>query len=213
MFIHIEKSKLTLPTQHTCEIMLQTLKQLDVALLKYINSTLSNPLFDAIMPWLRESWFWLPLYLFFLVFAIVNFRARSAWWIAGFIVSVSSSDIISSRVFKEVFQRIRPCRDPEVLPQIVLRLQNCSGGYSFTSSHASNHFAMAAYVFFSLAAVAPVKYRSAMFVWAAAVSYAQVYVGVHYPADVLAGALLGSLIGTIIAKYLGRHHAFSLQTA
>jgi undecaprenyl-diphosphatase len=187
--------------------MLQMLKQWDIALLRLINGLWSNPLFDAVLPWLRESWFWLPLYVFLLVFSIANFGRKSAWWIAGFIASVSCSDIVSSSVFKPFFERLRPCRDPEVLSFVTLRLEHCSGGFSFTSSHATNHFAMATYVFITLAPWVSARYRWFMYAWAFAVAYAQVYVGVHYPADVIAGALLGTGIGTMVAKYISRYHA------
>jgi undecaprenyl-diphosphatase len=77
-----------------------------------------------------------------------------------------------------------------------LLLDHCSGGFSFTSSHAANHFGLAMFLFISLNPLFK-KYTWLFFVWAAMIAYAQVYVGVHYPVDVLAGAIIGLLVGKL----------------
>jgi len=74
-------------------------------------------------------------------------------------------------------------------------LAGCGGGYSFPSSHASNHFALASLLAPSWARGASSRWRWALFLWAASIAYGQVYVGMHYPVDVLFGALLGTAIG------------------
>ncbi|MEY2901476.1 MAG: hypothetical protein RLY89_582, partial [Bacteroidota bacterium] len=80
-----------------------------------------------------------------------------------------------------------------------LLLPNCGSGYSFTSSHATNHFAFAVFIFITMGQVLG-KWKWAFLFWAGSVAYAQVYVGVHYPIDVLVGGLLGTLIGFISAN-------------
>lgn len=75
----------------------------------------------------------------------------------------------------------------------------CSNGFSFTSSHATNHFALGTFFFLLFSFTA---YRFLFLVWAGVISFAQVYVGVHYPVDVICGALLGILIGFISFKFL-----------
>jgi undecaprenyl-diphosphatase len=84
-----------------------------------------------------------------------------------------------------------------------LLLEHCSGGFSFTSSHATNHFGFAMFVFLTTKDVFG-KWGRWLFVWAATISYGQVYVGVHYPVDILFGALLGICIGTLTAGYYNR---------
>jgi len=109
------------------------------------------------------------------------------------------SDVISSRVVKPQFERLRPCRQENM--EVVLRAR-CGSGFSFTSSHASNHFAVA--VFFMLTIGRMYRWsRILWLIWAGMIALGQVYVGVHFPLDVLAGAFLGSLIGlTVYRVYL-----------
>jgi undecaprenyl-diphosphatase len=77
--------------------------------------------------------------------------------------------------------------------QIRFLAKYCGSNPSFTSSHALNHFAFAAFVVNSFKGIS--KWIYLLFVWAAIISYSQVYVGVHYPSDVIAGGLLGTLLG------------------
>ena len=110
------------------------------------------------------------------------------------------TDFISSSLIKPTVQRLRPCNDPEIKSD-VKNLVDCGSGYSFPSSHASNHFGLAVFLivlFFS-------KWKLILpigLLWAASISFAQVYVGVHYPIDILAGAMLGGMIGFIMGKIL-----------
>ncbi len=176
--------------------MLEKLQQFDVKAMVLFNRTWENSFFDAILPWLRESVIWAPLYLYLIVWGLMNLGKKGAWWVAWAILTIGISDQLSSGFIKNTVARVRPCRDPDVLPFITLRLQNCSGAFSFTSSHAANHFALAMFVFTSLAPVIGTKLTRWLFVWAAAICYAQVYVGVHYPLDVLCGTIIGLACGS-----------------
>ena len=97
-------------------------------------------------------------------------------------------------VFKHGFERLRPCNDPEFTDHVRLVIKHCGGGYSFLSNHAANHFGMAVFFFITLRHVFR-KWAWLVFVWAGLIAFAQVYVGVHYPLDVLCGALLGMVFG------------------
>lgn len=173
-----------------------------------VNSHLTNSWFDLLMPFLRNSYHWAPLYLFLIVFAILNFKSRGLWWVVLFICTVSVTDIISSHVFKEVFARLRPCQDPQFYDHVRLLLKKCSGSYSFTSSHAANHFGMALF-FFITARPLIGRWAWIAILWAAAISYAQVYVGVHYPFDILGGALLGTCFGTFLGLFFNKRFGFA----
>ncbi|MCX6204982.1 MAG: phosphatase PAP2 family protein [Bacteroidetes bacterium] len=172
----------------------QWLNAWDTALFLQINVTLTNPLFDRILPIWRNANTWVPLYLFLIVFSVVNFKKQSFFWILGAVMTLVLTDQISSSFFKPFFERPRPCNDPILMSHVRLLLDHCSGGYSFTSSHATNHFGFAVYVFMTLRKVFH-KWSYLFLIWAVTVSYAQVYVGVHYPLDILSGALIGSSIG------------------
>jgi undecaprenyl-diphosphatase len=145
------------------------------------------------MPLLREKWFWAPLYLFITAFTLINFGRQGRYIILGLVLAAGLSDFTSSSIIKPAVQRIRPCNDVNIEEQVVMRV-NCGSGYSFTSSHAANHFAVAVFLI-GVFGIYARWVRPALLLWAASVALAQVYVGVHYPLDIAMGALLGSLIG------------------
>lgn len=184
--------------------LLQKLQEWDQWLFLQINNHQSNTYFDNLMPFLRNSYFWAPVYLFLLIFVILNYKHRGGWWwILLFIGTVSLTDMISSKLIKESVERLRPCQDPELMYQVRLLVNRCSGGYSFTSSHAANHFGMAIFFFIT---TRPLINRGAylVFLWAALIGYAQVYVGVHYPLDILGGAVLGLLTGWMTGTFFNK---------
>lgn len=152
---------------------------------------MTNDVFDAIIPWLREPVFWAPLYLFIIGFCLFNFGKKGYFLIVFLILTAGTADFISNTVIKKNVERLRPCRalgEDEVIIRV-----HCGSGYSFTSNHAANHFAISWYLIFLL----PIGRRLLKWglgFWAFAVAFAQVYVGVHYPLDVISGALLGVCI-------------------
>lgn len=172
---------------------LQTLQSWDAALFRFVNGSLCNVFFDAVLPFLREKWLWAPLYLFVGAFTWLNFGKKGWLIILGLIVAVGLSDFTSSTFVKKNVQRLRPCNDPVMVEKVMLRTA-CGAGYSFTSSHAANHFATAVFLIGIFGGLAR-WVRPAALGWAAMIAFSQVYVGVHYPGDVLGGALLGSAIG------------------
>ncbi|MFN0215359.1 MAG: phosphatase PAP2 family protein [Saprospiraceae bacterium] len=173
--------------------MFEMLQHWDAAIFQFINSSLGNPFFDALLPWCREKLFWVPVYAFVAAFAILNFRVRGLIILAGLVLAVGLADFSSSTLVKKNVQRLRPCNDPVMFEKIQLRVP-CGGGYSFTSSHAANHFAAAVYLISIFGGLAP-WLRSTALLWAGLIAFSQVYVGVHYPGDVLFGAFLGAAIG------------------
>jgi len=173
--------------------MLEMLQNWDAALFQCINGSLSNPVFDALLPWFREKWFWMPVYLFVAVFALLNFRGRGWIVLLGLVLAAGLADFTSSTLVKKSVQRLRPCNNVEMFDQLQLRVP-CGGGYSFTSSHAANHFAAAVFLIGVFGGLAR-WLRPVALTWAGLIAFSQVYVGVHYPGDVLFGAALGSAIG------------------
>lgn len=170
----------------------------DKAVFHKINTEWTNAFFDHNLPWWRESTTWYPLYLFLFLFIMINFGWRAWPWILFLIINVTITDQLSSSVIKYWVARPRPCRDEEMVGYVRMLLHHCSGGYSFPSSHATNHFGAAIFLFFTLRQYLG-KWSYLFLFWAGSVSYAQVYVGVHYPLDVLGGALTGSIIGYVLA--------------
>lgn len=177
--------------------MLNTLLNWDRQAFYFINHTLGNPVFDLVLPWVREKLLWIPLYLFIIVFSLARYKLKGLYIILALIVAAAMSDLISAHLIKLLVQRLRPCNDRLMDTMITVRIA-CGNGYSFVSSHAANHFAVAGV----LMGVFGRRWKwviPASFTWAFMICFAQVYVGVHYPIDVTAGALLGWCIGAGIA--------------
>ncbi|MGZ5287775.1 MAG: phosphatase PAP2 family protein [Flavisolibacter sp.] len=177
--------------------LLQRLLEWDKALFKILNGSLTNPVFDAVLPYFRNSVFWAPLYIFILVFITVNFGKKGWWWSVGFLLTVAIIDMSGARI-KDIIERARPCTDPDMAGQVRLLLKQCSGSFSFVSNHAANHFGIATFAFITFRGILK-KWMYLAFAWAFFVAYAQIYVGVHYPLDALGGALLGIIVGILTA--------------
>ena len=136
---------------------------------------------------------------FFLYLIISYYKKNSVWVIVAAILMIVVSDQLSVHAFKNVFQRLRPCHEPELEGLVHLVKNKCGGDFGFVSSHAVNHFAMA--VFFSVIFYKKIKYFIPLIMlWAAFISYSRIYLGVHYPGDVICGGLAGAAIGLLFGK-------------
>jgi undecaprenyl-diphosphatase len=172
--------------------MLERILNWDYTLFKLINQGMSNDFFDYFLVWSRNSYTWLPLYLFIIAFFFYNLGKRSYWIILFCILTVLSSDTVSSIIIKKNVKRDRPCRSV-CITHAVVRVK-CGKAYSFTSSHATNHFAIATFLALTIGVF--FKWiKQVLWTWAAVIGFAQVYVGVHFPFDVLVGSVNGILIG------------------
>lgn len=175
--------------------MIEQLASWDHDLFFFVNHGAENDLFNFLMPWIRESKLWIPLYVLFL-FAIIRLKGKRSWlWIIGILLAVGASDYLASGVFKPHFARPRPCNHQGLNQEVILRKLdgNCGGRYGFASSHAANHFALAMFLSLTMAFSRRSVWPYLLFFWAGCISFAQVYVGVHFPGDVFVGALLGIL--------------------
>ena len=154
--------------------------------------------FDSLMLAISSRFFWSPLYALLIYFI---FREKK-WY--GFLtlvfvaLTITASDQISVHAFKDVFMRLRPCHQPEVSPLLHM-VKYCGGKYGFVSSHAANSFSVLAFLTFFFRNWKKYKWvKWVLWVWALLIIYSRVYLGVHYPGDVLGGAIVGYIIGLII---------------
>ena len=154
---------------------------------------------DPIMIAITKMWVWLPIYLF-LVYLTIKQYGKRCWMIflaVGLVVLCS--DQLSSHVCKPVFQRLRPCYNIDFQELIYLPKGIAGGHYGFVSSHAANTFAIG--TFLTAALRKNTKWIGwLLFMWAFLSSYSRIYIGYHYPGDILCGAVLGTLIGLIVWK-------------
>lgn len=173
------------------------IQHIDEQVFILINTTWGNALFDTILPPIRDKLFWIPLYVIVAGILVYRFRVQGLWMVILIVANFAASDQLSSSVIKPAVGRLRPCNEPAFQQQVNLRIDACGAGKSFTSSHATNTFAFA--VMLTLLFKKRLKWITPVaLIWAGSISYAQVYVGVHYPLDIVAGALLGTLISIIL---------------
>jgi len=171
---------------------MEFLLHLDESIFLLINKTLQNDLFDIILPLVRNKFIWAPLYIFIITYICYNYSIDKASWYILFIISaVAITDVTSGNILKKNIGRERPCQveDPPALYETRVR---CGYSYSFPSAHAANHFGLAVILIALFPMSRSLKY--ALYGWATLISLAQVYVGVHYPLDVLGGALIGIIL-------------------
>ncbi|MFT5834359.1 MAG: membrane-associated phospholipid phosphatase [Cognaticolwellia sp.] len=176
---------------------------LDIELFFKINRVWTHPLLDVLLPLFRNKVFWAPLYLFLVSFFLLNFKRKGLWIVLCILVTVGITDFSSSKLFKPLVKRERPCNN-EHINASVRTLIRCGPGKSFTSSHATNHFGIAIFLAFLFGKKRRWIWTLAIF-WAGIISYAQVYVGVHYPLDVICGGMLGAFIGILMAKFCRKY--------
>jgi undecaprenyl-diphosphatase len=166
------------------------LEQLDRQLFLFINSS-NSPFFDQVMHALSGKLIWVPLYLSILIYLGITYK-RKFLIILIFIILAATLADQSSVLVKNIVQRLRPCNDPALKGLIHLVNGECGGLLGFVSSHATNSFDVA---LLSLLFIKKRWYTISIIVWALVIGYSRIYLGVHYPGDVLCGSLLGAFIG------------------
>lgn len=176
--------------------MLEQLLEFDKNLMLAINGC-HNGFLDILMPFVTHRYTGIPIYLgiAFLIFYKRNVKAALIIF-GAVVVTFALCDSLSVALFKETVQRLRPCWNPET-EHLVRMLEGKGGQYGFVSSHAANLFGLA--VITSLL-LNKRWYTVFIFSWAVVIGYSRIYVGKHYPLDIICGALFGALIGFIIYK-------------
>jgi len=171
---------------------MESLIELDKKLLIYLNGFHADWL-DPIMLQLTKTQFWIPLYLFLIYLIFKNFSTRGWIILAGVALAIVLADQITSSLMKPFFARLRPTREPS-LQGLVHIVNDYKGGlYGFASSHAANTFATALFVWLLFRKT--YRWMVFIFVWSALMTYTRIYLGVHYPGDILVGGLIGLLSG------------------
>ena len=175
---------------------LNTLISWDQQALVYLNTHCSASWADQFMILISGTFIWIPFYALLLYFLIKKFRYNTVWVVLTIVLTIVLCDQLASGVAKPLTQRLRPCHEPSILP-LLRMVTDCGGEYGFFSSHASNTFGLACFVWLMFGSV---RRWSWLFAWAALVSYSRIYLGKHYPLDILAGAVCGLVVACLMAS-------------
>ena len=190
--------------------------QIDKSIFLFLNS-LHSPFWDNLMWIISAKLTWIPLYLIILVIIGIKEKRRLLLIFLLIILTVAICDQVSVHLFKEVFERLRPCHEPELEGLVHIVNGKCGGRYGFVSSHAANSFGIAS---ISLLIIKRRWFAFSILFWASLVSYSRIYLGVHYPGDVIGGAILGIFAGLFVywiylmlkEKYLDKTPFFKLES-
>jgi undecaprenyl-diphosphatase len=153
----------------------------------YLNSLHTNWL-DPIMALVTRRDTWFPSYIVLIFWLIYIQKKEAAFTIISILLAVLVSDQICSGILKPLVGRLRPCHEPSLQGTIHL-VNECGGKFGFCSSHAANSFALATSIFLFYGKNI---FTNLLFIWAVIVSYSRIYVGVHYPLDIIFGGIIGA---------------------
>jgi undecaprenyl-diphosphatase len=186
--------------------MIALIEQLDQQLVLAING-LHQPWLDEIMWWVSARVTWIPLYiyLFYILYKQKGLQFSLLFY-SFTVICIIVADFISVYALKEVVQRYRPSHHLILSEQLHYYIQSngkpyIGGEYGFVSSHATNFFVIAGCLAFSFYKSIP-KIVYLVYGIALLVCFSRIYLGVHYPTDVLGGALLGTVVSFLFTKFL-----------
>ncbi|KIO52960.1 phosphatase PAP2 family protein [Flavobacterium hibernum] len=173
--------------------MLERIKELDTELLIYLNG-LGSETYDKLWLVITNQFYWTPFFLLLFYLIYKKLGGKQTLYLLLFIaVLITFTDQVTN-LFKYTFQRPRPCNNPEI--NTIIRVVQTRTSYSFFSGHAANTMAVATFLFFVLRRY--FKYLGFLFLWPLIFAYSRIYLGLHYPGDILTGYFFGALFGSLL---------------
>jgi undecaprenyl-diphosphatase len=172
--------------------MLEKIIALDKKVFIFLNS-LGSPTFDGLWLVITKQAYWTPFFLLLAYLLYKNIGGKKLGIVVLFIAVILLCCDTSVEFFKTTFQRLRPCNDPEI--KGIIRIIHHSSTYSFFSGHASNSMATMVFVYMILKKY--YKYAFLIFLYPIIFAYSRIYLGVHFPTDILTGYLFGATFGLV----------------
>lgn len=189
--------------------MLEELARMDKEVFLFLNN-LGSLEWDAFWMFLTNKWSAIPLYVLLLILSFKQYgKKKMIFLIITVILLITVTDQLSN-FFKYGVQRLRPCYDPEISHLMRLVKDHCGGKFGYFSAHAANSTGLA--LFFTFLFSSTYKYVGIfLIIWAAFVSYSRIYIGVHFPLDIITGMAVGVLFGWLFAKlYIFAIHKYRI---
>lgn len=178
--------------------MIHSLIEKDIELFLYLNN-LGTTQWDSFWLILTNKYSAIPLYCLLLFFTYKKFGIKKTVILLAFIAVLILVSDQTSNLFKNGFKRLRPCYNDEIANLSRLVSNRCGGLYSYFSAHAANSMAIAVFFSFALNFKSKISVFLLLF-WAVLVAYSRIYIGVHFPLDIITGMFFGILYGTLFYK-------------
>ena len=175
--------------------MLEKIRSLDTELFIYLNG-LGSETYDGFWLMITKQFNWTPFFLLLLYLIFKKVGTKQTLVLLLFVTILLFFTDQTTNLFKNVFQRLRPCNNPEI--NSFIRVVKTSSSFSFFSGHASNSMAVAAFLYFNFKQ--HIKYFGFLFLWPLTFAYSRIYLGLHYPLDILTGYLYGFIFGYLMYK-------------
>lgn len=175
--------------------MLEKLQYLDTQLFVYLNN-LGSEKFDGFWLFITKQVNWIPLFLLLLYVIYKKIGVKQTLYLLFFIAVLITITDQTTNLFKNGFQRLRPCNNPEI--KSFIRIVQVRNSYSFFSGHAANTMAVAAFLYLNFKQ--NFKYFALIFLWPLIFAYSRIYLGLHYPLDIFSGYLCGFIFGFLMYK-------------
>ena len=186
--------------------MLEKILTLDTELLVYLNG-LGSPAYDGLWLFITRQSNWIPLFILLLYVIYKKLGVKQTLYLLLFITVIVAITDQTTNLFKNGFQRLRPCNNPEI--NTVIRVVQVRNSFSFFSGHAANSMASTMFVFLIIRKFYKNTYL--LFLFPLIFAYSRIYLGLHFPGDILTGYLFGGTFGFMFYKsymFFGKKYNF-----
>ena len=175
--------------------MLDKIIAFDTTLFIYLNS-LGSTTFDGLWLVITKQVNWLPFFLLLFYIIYKKLGVKQMLYLMLFIAILIAFTDQATNLVKNSVQRLRPCNNPDI--KSIIRIVQQRDSYSFFSGHAANTMAVATFLYFVFRK--NIRYLGFLFLWPLIFAYSRIYLGLHYPLDILSGYLFGFIVGYAMYK-------------